>query len=87
MSPNGRGVGVTKRRDEPARAFPLTRGLRTLEGVTPSFVIALIAWFVIVVGLLFTAARITDRRPRLAFVLLMGALFTMLWGIILVMAA
>lgn len=55
--------------------------------MSPSFVIALIIWFSIVVGLLFTAARTTDRRPRLAFVLLMGALFTMLWGIIFVMAA
>lgn len=67
--------------------FPLPSLDRTLDGVSPSFIIALIAWFVIVVGLLFTAARITDRRPKLAFVLLMGALFTMLWGIIFVMAA
>ena len=55
--------------------------------MSPSFVIALIVWFCIVVGLLFTAARITDRRPKLAFVLLMGALFTMLWGLIFVLAA
>jgi hypothetical protein len=55
--------------------------------VSPGFVIALIAWFAGIVSLLVTAARITDRRPRLAFALLMAALMVMLWGLLFVMAA
>jgi hypothetical protein len=51
----------------------------------PLFVVSLITWFALIVGLLFAAARITDRRPRLAFALLMTGLMVMVWGLVFVM--
>jgi hypothetical protein len=55
--------------------------------MTPRFVIALIVWFVAIVGLLITASRLTETRPRLAFGMLMLGLMVMLWGVLFVMIA
>ncbi len=53
--------------------------------MTLPFVASLIAWFAAVVSLGIGAARVADRRPRVAFGMLMGALFVMLWGLWLIM--
>jgi hypothetical protein len=55
--------------------------------VTPAFVVSLVAWFVAIVALLLVASRLSDRRPRLAFALLMVGLLVMIWGVLFVMAA
>ena len=55
--------------------------------VDANFIINLVLWVIVIVALGITAARVADRRPRLALVLLLGSLLFMVWGSIFVFAS